>query len=71
MDVQDFDGVSFYGIDHHVRQRGKGQFFGAGAVARPAKVRGALEGKNTLIDAPNRWFGKLRVVLLQLVLDIL
>ena len=39
VDVQDFDSISFHGIDHDVRERRKRQFFSAAPVAGPASVR--------------------------------
>jgi hypothetical protein len=39
IDMQDFDGFSFHGIDHEVRERCKRELFGAAPVAGPASVR--------------------------------
>jgi len=67
--MQDFDSLSFHGIDHDVRERRKRQFFGAAPVTGPASVRCGFQNAVVLVDSPHSRFREVRVVLLQIVPD--
>src|SRR5229473_2922357 len=69
--MQDLDGFSFHGIDHDVRKRSKRQFPCPISVAGPASVGCALQEANLLVDCPHSRLCKVRVVLLEIDLDVL
>lgn len=71
IDMQNFDGVSFHGIDYDIRERRQREFSCATSVAGPASVGEGFQKADTLIDCPHGRFCKMRVVLLQIVLDVL
>jgi len=71
IDVQDFNGFSFNRVDNDVRKRCKREFSCAATMAGSASVRRRFEGTDTLVNRPHRWLGKVREMLLKVVLDAL
>jgi hypothetical protein len=69
--MQDFDRFGFHGIDYGVRERRQREFFCAAAVAGPASVGEGFQKANALIDCPHGRLCEMRIVLLQVVLDVL
>jgi hypothetical protein len=70
MNVQDFDGFSFHRLDHYIGERRKRKFSGATAMAGSTPIWGGLEGTDSLIDNAHGQFRKIRIVLLQITLDV-
>ena len=71
IDVQDFDGFNFHSIDHNVWERCKRQFSCAATVAGSTQVGCGFEGTNALVNRADGRLGKMRIVLLQVILDAL
>jgi hypothetical protein len=69
--MQDFDSFGFHRIDYDVGERRQRQFFCAAAVAGPASVRKGLQKADILVDRPHGRLCEMRVVVLQIVLDVL
>ena len=71
IDVQHFDDVGFHCIDHNIRKRRDSKFSCTATVTRSASVCRRLQTADSLIDCANGGFCKLRIVLQQVVLDVL
>ena len=69
--MHDLDGVSFHGMHDDVGQGRKRQFPGTAAMAGSADVRHFLQRAGAVVNRSDGVFGKLRVVLVQIILDVL
>jgi hypothetical protein len=71
MNVENFDGFSFHRVDDDIREWRKREFPCAATMARSTAIGRGYQGTNALVDCPDGWFRKLRIILLQIVFDVL
>jgi hypothetical protein len=68
VNVQDFDGFSFHGIDP-VGEWCKQQFSRTATVAGPASVGCGFKGTDAVVNRPHSRLRKMRIVLFEIILD--